>query len=279
MNRNTFISKIDDFNDCMINDEKSKRTIKKYNHAYDVFLEIIKSEEINKHQIIDFKNKIIEMNLKPSTTNSYIQAINKLLRFSGCAEMCVKKIKVQHSATITDVVTVSDYKRLKRMASRMGYEDTAMCIEVLAKTGIRFEELKYFTNEAVNSKEYVINVYNKGKNREIFLRKDLRRSLRKYCKTQHIDKYLFYGPNDKSKPILYVTLNKRLKAIAGQARIKKEKVHPHAFRHLFAINYLENGGNLANLADILGHSDLRTTQVYTRMTKDQTRKKLEGMKW
>ena len=80
--------------------------------------------------------------------------------------------------------------------------------------------------------------------------------------------------------ISYTTIYRRLKKIAGMCRgIKLDKIHPHSFRHLFAIKYLEIGGTITELADILGHKSVNTTMIYTRTTDKMKKKKLEQMKY
>ena len=61
--------------------------------------------------------------------------------------------------------------------------------------------------------------------------------------------------------------------------IKIDKVHPHSFRHLFAIKFMQEGGDISELKDILGHSSIDTTSIYTRTTAKMKRKRLEKMKY
>lgn len=69
------------------------------------------------------------------------------------------------------------------------------------------------------------------------------------------------------------------KILHGKARggLSKDKVHPHSFRHLFAKEFLTNGGDIATLADILGHSSLETTRIYTQMSLSEQRALLNEM--
>ena len=69
-----------------------------------------------------------------------------------------------------------------------------------------------------------------------------------------------------------------MKRIAGAAKVNKDKVHAHSFRHLFAKEFMEEYNNALELADILGHSSLETTRIYTRSTNEEKRKKLEKMR-
>ncbi len=65
----------------------------------------------------------------------------------------------------------------------------------------------------------------------------------------------------------------------GQVRsgLKKSKVHPHSFRHLFAKEFINNGGSQMELADILGHESLETTRIYATKSVAEQRETLNKM--
>ena len=64
------------------------------------------------------------------------------------------------------------------------------------------------------------------------------------------------------------------------ARVNKEHVHPHAFRHFFARCYLETyPSDIAGLADILGHSSIETARIYTKLTNNEKELKLRNIKF
>jgi site-specific recombinase XerD len=65
--------------------------------------------------------------------------------------------------------------------------------------------------------------------------------------------------------------------LADTAGVSRKKVHPHSFRHLFAVTYMEQYANLFELADILGHSSLETTRVYTATTGEAKRMKMNKL--
>ena len=181
--------------------------------------------------------------------------------------------------TVDEIMDVTDYKRLLRYAKKLGMNDMYLMMKVLAMTGIRNEELKFFTYEKVKKGMY-IQVRNKGKTRDIIIRQDLRREILKYCEENEIKSgFIFRSPIDHKKMLHRTTIFRRLKKIAGAARVKKTLVYAHAFRHFFSITYLENGGNQLNLKDILGHSSLETTNIYAKRTREDLRKQLEDMKF
>ena len=279
MNRSELKVKINEYKNDLKYDEKAKNSIEAYVRYAKVFVNFINHDnDITKYDVIDFKNYLIDViEYSSSSVNSIIVYVNKFLRYCGLEDLKVKKIRTTVNSMVDEIMDSTDYKRLLRYAKKLGYDDMYMIMKIFATTGIRNDELKYFTYENVKSGMY-ITVRNKGKTREIILRQDLRRELLKYCKSHGIEKGLiFRSPKDENKMIHRSTIFKKLKRIAGAARVKKSLVYAHAFRHLFAIKYLENGGNQITLMKILGHNSLQTTSIYVTRTRDQLRKELEKM--
>ena len=199
------------------------------------------------------------------------------MHYCNLDSLKVKKIKTTVNTTVDEIMSSSDYKRLLKYAYKLKMYDMYLIMKILAMTGIRSEELKFFTYENVKKGMY-IQVRNKGKTREIIIRQDLRREILKYCEENEINTgFIFRSPVDHTKMLNRTTIFRRLKKIAGAARVKKELIYAHAFRHYFSITYLENGGNQLNLRDILGHSSLETTNIYAKRTRKDLRKQLESM--
>ena len=75
------------------------------------------------------------------------------------------------------------------------------------------------------------------------------------------------------------TIWRRLKRIAKTAKINPDKIHPHAWRHLFAKKAKEAGIDLDELQDILGHADIKTTAIYTQTSNREKKAKIEKIKY
>ena len=75
------------------------------------------------------------------------------------------------------------------------------------------------------------------------------------------------------------TIWRRLKKISKSAKINPNKIHPHAWRHLFAKKCKESGIDLDELRDILGHNDIKTTAIYTMTSNKEKKNKLERIKY
>jgi site-specific recombinase XerD len=170
------------------------------------------------------------------------------------------------------VISETDYNRLIRIAERLGRDKIKHIMETLAKTGIRINELQYITVEAI--KKGFCEVQNKGKIRDIIISRGLAKSLKVYCKNNQITEGIIFKSR-YGAPLDKAYIWRQLKHVAGQARVNKSKVHAHSFRHLFAKTYLRDGGNITHLADLLGHSSLETTRIYTMQSKDEHRNILD----
>ena len=270
------MTELQEFKQELIHNELSQATISRYMTDLNQFIDktgISSKEDINKAKLLDYKDYLIN-NFKPASCTIKLIGINKFLDFIGLDNLKVKLPKKQKKNVLEDMLTVAEYERLLKYADKLGKEKMYYIIMTLANTGIRISELEFITVEAL--KKESTSIKNKGKIREIILPKKLIKDLKEYCKKNNITN----GPVFISKagnPIDITYILRELKTISGQARIKKSKVHAHAFRHLFAIQYMKRNNNALSLADILGHSSLETTRIYTQQTKEQHQKSIDNL--
>ncbi len=153
-----------------------------------------------------------------------------------------------------------------------GYRDHAM-LEVLYATGIRVSELIGLDLHDVNLDAGFIRCASKGKERIIPLYSTAVRALHDYIKD--IRPRIIADPDEQA---LFVNMNgermsrqgfwKIIKYYQEQAEIKKD-ITPHMLRHSFAVHLLENGADLRSIQEMLGHADISSTQIYTRVVKKQ----------
>lgn len=282
------------FYDELRDQERAENTIKAYRADLKAFFEWAADradQEITKSDVIEYKELLRNEEIKVirngkeviknhpiSTINRKIITINKYLKWAGVDEAAgIKQIKSQKQATLENVLSLADYMRMLRaaidppeQAKKAGLKsDYQMwaAMTTIKETGIRFNELQYFTVESIKAakKTGVITVENKGKQRAVPVNKSLIKLLTQYCNDKNITAgYIFVTRN--GNPISNEQVSRRLKRIAGYARVNKDKIHPHAFRHLFAKEYMEKVGRLDKLQSILGHSSITTTTIYTKAT-------------
>lgn len=231
-------------------------------------------KEITKKTMIVYKEHLTKKNIAVSTMNLYIVAVNSYLKYAGFEECVIKTKKIQRRKSVENVISVEEYNRLLDYAKESGREKYYYIMKTLALTGIRIGELKFFTVEILDKEMFTVT--NKGKIREVYISEELARELRGYCKRSHIESGVIFRGNTTGH-ISRTGVYKMLIGMAENIGIPKEKVHPQSFRHLFAITYMNRYGNLSELSDILGHSSLETTRIYTATTVQEKRQKLSGL--
>ena len=149
-----------------------------------------------------------------------------------------------------------------------GYRDKAM-LEVMYATGIRVTELIDLNVEDVNLELGMLKCCGVKKSRAIPLYPAALRAL-----TVYLREVRMIMVDDPSENALFVNVNgsrmsrqgfwKILKYYQAKAGIEKD-ITPHTLRHSFAVHLLENGADLGSLQELMGHSDISSTQVYTHM--------------
>jgi len=258
--------------------EYAQNTLKAYETSAKRFIDWLPDgEDVTKDLMIKYKADLMAHYGSPKSINCHIIELNKFLKWLDLGDLRLKKLKIQMKQSNEDVLSIADFKRLLRFAKRNNDHQLYMIMKILAMTGIRISELKYFTIENLQSN--YIKVYNKKKFRTVIIRQDLMREIKHYARDYHIKSgYLFPSPINKDRMINESTIWRHMKKTAGQARVKKDKVHAHSFRHLFAQIFLETyTDSVTELADLLGHESLETTRLYTRTSDAQKRAKLEKM--
>lgn len=252
--------------------ELSKSTITKYVTDVKQLELFLQDKELNKKNLIAYKKHLIKQ-YTTNTVNNKIVTANKFLDFIGKGNLKLKQITTQRKTELDEVLSETDYSRLLRQAKQKGNPRDVLILEIIYNTGIRVSEIKDVTVKALK-KGYIL-ADNKGKIRKVPINTRLKKQLTKYVRDNDI-KAGSIILNNQGKPLGRTYIFKRLKYLGGQARIKKSKVYPHSIRHLFAKNWIKaNGDNILQLADILGHSSLETTRIYTQLNTDEARETME----
>lgn len=277
MTKEEIKKKLDDFINNERLDEKSKRTLVDYRNDVNKLIGFLPDEfEITKDLLLDFKEHLNKKKYAVKSKNKYIVVINKFIKYLGY-DYGLKKFKEQEKSSIDDPIWEQEHKRMLRWAKKLEMMDMYLIIKTFANSGARADELKYFTVEALSS-NFIKGAYNKGKERTLILTNELKRDLKTYCKEHKIKSgFIFISPVIEGKMLDSSTVWRRLKKIARCAKINPNKIHPHAWRHLFAKKCKEIGIDLDELADILGHNDIRTTAIYTKTSNREKKEKLEKL--
>ena len=273
INKSEILKKISDYEKQMRIDELSQRTITKYLHDVEQWLDC-QGEKISMESMIAYKDLLIE-GYSVSSVNSKLISVNRYLKWIGHDELILKTKRMQPKASIDNIISKDEYNRMLKFARHTNRKKMYLIMRTIALTGIRIGELKYIT---VNSlKSGVVEVFNKGKYRNIYISVPLAEELLEYCLENEIQEGIVFHGRDRTKGISTVGVWKNMKYIAGKADVPLEKVYPHSLRHLFARTYMERVGDVTELSDLLGHSRLETTWIYTKTTSEEKRNRLEKL--
>ncbi len=153
-----------------------------------------------------------------------------------------------------------------------GIRDKAM-IELLYATGIKVSELIELTINDVNLQIGIIHTHNSKHERIVPIYPAANKHLSEYCniarpaliQNNNVE-HLFTNMN--GQPMSRQGFWKIIKQYADRAGIKKD-ITPHTLRHSFAAHLLENGAQLKDIKDMLGHSDISSTQIYAQLVKNK----------
>ena len=254
-------AKIEAFAQYLRDQERSAATIEKYVHDVRALADFLNGRDISKGLLLEWKEALIEA-YAPASVNTMLAAVNRFLAFCGLGDLRLRKLKIQKSLFLSEdkELTRAEYVRLVQAAERQENARLSLVIQTICATGIRVSELRFITAEAVQSGR--AEVSNKGKRRTVFLPDKLRRLLKSYLQKQKITAgAVFLSRN--GRPLDRSNIWRDMKALCESAGVAPGKVFPHNLRHLFARTFYALEKDLSRLADILGHSSVNTTRIYT----------------
>ena len=271
--RNITTKKIELFRDYLINEEKAQATIKKYLHDIYKLQRWIGEQELSKSMILDYKAFLCK-HYACTSVNSSLSSLNKFFNFMEWYDLRVKALKIQKQifASTEKELKKSEYERLLYMAKQKKNKRLYLLMQTICSTGIRVSEVQYITVESAF--RGVSEICCKGKHRIVFLPKQLCKMLKQYIKDQKIKSgsvfITKYGnPLDRSN------IWSEMKKLSKEANVTVDKVFPHNLRHLFARTYYSLQKDIVRLADILGHTSVNTTRIYTMETGEIHRRQIQ----
>ena len=200
--------------------------------------------------------------------HKYLLATNRLNKDEA---LTVERPKLRKA--LPNVLTIEEVDNLLdiKLNTKFDYRNKAM-LELLYGTGLRISEMLDLKLTDVDFENCVIRCFGKGSKERIVpigeyiidsLKDYLEYGRRNLINPKKISDYLFL--NNLGGRISRFSFFKILKKLLREKGIKKD-VSPHSLRHSFATHMLENGADLRSIQELLGHSDIATTRIYTHIT-------------
>ncbi len=266
----------------------SDNTISSYRHDLARFAEYV--DYIGKNSLVDTDRNSIrnffvllsENGLEASTRGRYLSSVRtfyKYLQATGKANAnpaeTIDLPKVRRK--LPDTLSVNEIDKILAqpdIETDAGVRDKAI-LETMYACGLRVSELLNIKQRDIIFDAEIIRVFGKGsKERIVPIGSSALKWIEKYQKGPRLR---FIRSMDASADILF--LNQRGKGLSRMAIWKfidkytrkagiEKSVHPHTFRHSFATHLLEGGADLRAVQEMLGHSDISTTQIYTHVDRE-----------
>ena len=249
------------FKNFLTFEEKSDLTIEKYVRDITNFSNWLGKKGVTKKLLLEYKNLLIKK-YAPASVNSIISSLNTFFIWKKKYDLKIKSLKIQKQIFSKEdkELTKDEYRRLLVAAKNKKNERLYLLMQTICSTGIRVSELKFITVKAVYLKRAVINL--KGKTRIVLIPDKLCHILLKYIKKNNIkDGSVFVTKG--GKPLNRSNIWLDMKKLCEDAKVERDKVFPHNLRHLFARTYYTVERDIVRLADILGHTSVNTTRIYT----------------
>lgn len=239
---------------------------------------------VSREQITGYMTQLKEKGLAAATIARKLAAIKAFYRFmtaegymdanpAEVVEAGTKGIKLPRVLSEDEVVRLLNQPDI---TSAEGFRDRTM-LEVLYATGMRVSELINITLERVDLNMKYIIAFGKGsKERIVPLGSVAAEFLQHYLekvrpKLTHAGRntnivFLAFGGHELTRQRFWQII----RAYGRKANINKA-LTPHILRHSFATHLLDNGADLRSVQELLGHSDISTTQIYTHLTNKRLR--------
>lgn len=256
-----------------------KRDVKQFmNYLGDVDLTLI--TKMNKSIIISYLLELQKKGRTSSTISRNIASLRSFYKYmtrNKIAEsdptLDLESPKIERK--IPEVLSTEEVELLleqPKCIDLKGYRDKAM-LELLYATGIRVSELTGLDLSDINIESSHLKCNKGSKERIIPVGSIAINALRDYLEIARL-----HMIQDKSENALFVNMNgfrltrqgfwKIIKLYKSQANISKP-ITPHTLRHSFAAHLLENGADLRSIQEMLGHSDISSTQIYTQLASNK----------
>lgn len=237
----------------------SKETAKSYLIQIKKYLEYLQDKKPNFQNAKEYILKKLEKN-EPSSVHHTIFAIEYF--FKNILNQKIYIPKPKRNKKIPVILTPEEIKKMIEKTSNIKHR---LILKILYGCGLRVAEIINLRKEDINFNEGLLHIkLSKGKkDRFVKIPDSLIKNLESYCILNNSD-VLF--PSNRGGCLTKKTIGKIVDNAAKKSEIKKE-VYPHLLRHSFATHLLEQGTDLRIIQKLLGHSDIKTTQIYTQISQ------------
>ena len=237
----------------------SRQTVNAYIYSMKNFLEYSKNSGLNEQTVKEYIQKSLK-NKNHASVRRDLFAIKFF--FEKILKQKIYLPNPKRNNTLPEILTVDEIREMIRSANNIKHK---IIIKMLYGCGLKVSEIVNLKKENINFRENLIHIkLAKGKkDRFVKIPESIKKELGSYCNLLN-ENILF--PSNRGGKLTKDTIQKIVQSSAKKAGIKK-RVYPHLLRHSFATHLLEQGTDLRIIQKLLGHSDIKTTQIYTQISQ------------
>ena len=268
---------LSDFKNFIESEKKySKHTVSAYVNDLEEFNKFLNTNSVKLNEKLNYsfvRQWIVELSengLSSRSINRKISSLKSYFNFLiAINKLNVSPLKLHRNLKVDPKIIIPFNERemdkvFEIFNNNSGKLDRGfLIIEILYSTGIRRDELINLKFEDIYFEQGLIKVLGKrNKERLVPVLPNLLSKIKKYSSNNSINSYLFKSKNGKkiSPSTIYRIVKKYFRQISS-----KNKISPHVLRHSFATHMINNGADINSVKEILGHSSLASTQIYTKI--------------
>lgn len=247
------------------------------------------SKELGECECIDIDNKVILSYIKKrqdinptvskATLNKHIVSLKAVVKYATGRKIDFKKLKEQKKLIGTvpkqTINKIFNYyqRHLRNSSSFRNY----LFLRLLLDTGLRLQEMINIrlNNIDFNTSSICVTVTKTDLDRIVCFTELTKTLMISFIATHKINDYLFYDFKTGNK-MTTSSIESFIYRLKKKLDIK-DNITPHKWRHTFATNFLRNGGDLETLRILLGHTNLKTTQKYLHLSKNDIFKQYKSV--
>lgn len=267
------------FGEYLKRKNRSKNTITAYTAAVKAFFDLY--TEITPETLRNYRSLLIGQ-YSPATINQRIHALNCYMKFLQEIHpdeppvqdnFQLHSIKIPRGSFQDTIISNEDCARLENGLKTDGNFFWYFVVRFLVTTGARVSELTQIKVEHLTCG--YLDLYSKGgKIRRIYITDALCKEALEWCRSQgKASGFLFTTRNGTL--VTSRGIHAQLQHYAQRYGVAPGTAYPHSFRHRFAKNFLSRCGDIALLADLLGHESIETTRIYLTRSSSEQKKLLD----
>lgn len=240
--------------------------------------------DVTTEDIEQYKEYLLnKRKVKPKTANrklvsirQYINYLNKL-HPDQKIDVEIKLSKIQSQEYLDNLLTPGDFERIISAAEREKDVRALAVFNFMYLTGARVSEaLRIKAEDALKDE---INIKGKGqKYRTLFIPDRLKGYITNYLKIRKSDNTdLLFVNTANENPMDRQSVHNLIKKYAGMGKVKLARAHAHNLRHMYGYRLIDMGLDIDTVADLLGHTSINTTRIYTRKPKEELKKAIRNL--